>query len=811
MRWYLLLITAILGLGMFFVWRMESGSPVGEKSGFKNLLLVTVDTVRADHIGCYGHSGASTPNLDGMAQRGVVFERCITVAPITLPSHASILTGIYPFNHGARNNGTHFLPEDVPTLAESLSEAGFATGAVVSALVLDSRYGLDQGFDAYDDDLASAEKAPMFMFRETKAADTAQRAIRWLQDRADERWFLWVHFFDPHANYDPPEVFAAKCPDSPYDGEIAYADAGLGEILASLGTRNMLDETLVVMTSDHGESLGEHGETTHAMFIYDATTRVPLIFMHPSLAQRKRVRTVLSSVDIAPTVLDLLDVSGTQGLDGRSVARALVVRDAQPEPVPVYSEAMSPYFNHGWSDLRAIRDDTGRFIRAPRPELYDLVRDGRELNNLYAAETAAPYASSLEDFLPNAEADVRGDDIRSMDPDVRDALAALGYVWSSDEAGDEVPAGERPDPKDMMHVWERSQRANELVRAERYDEAEAALRQILVEDPGNVISRSSLAGILARQERHEEALQLMRETVALPGARTNNWLRLAALERELGLPDWKATLQKAKDFDPRDPMSFVREGDWLQDDGEADGAILAYETALELDGRCSKAWVGIGNTEHRRGNEAEAEAALKRAIETDPVNTEAWYNLGVVMEAVGRVPEAFQAYFKARELEPEHVLTLVNLANLHIKSDRLGEAEALYVEALELEPADFNGNFNLGLHYLRTGRPKEAAVVFARACAEQADKVDAWRYLMVARRRSGELGGALEAATGVLALDPDDMPALLTTAVVGNELGKEGARASLQHALDLDTAAVEARAERDPGLRAALDALRSND
>ncbi len=733
----------------------DAGPTLGAEAGIENVLIVTLDTTRADRIGCYGYEKASTPNLDAMAERGVLAENCITVAPITLPSHASILTGLYPFHHGARNNGTHRLPEEVPTLAETLSSAGFATGAVTSAFVLDSRFGLDQGFDTYDDDLANAEEAPLFMFRETKALDTAKRANRWLEERGDERWFLWMHLFDPHANYEPPEPFASRCED-PYDGEIAYADAGIGEVLETLRKRGELDKTLVIVTADHGESLGEHGESTHSIFLHDATTRVPLILMHPSLVQGKRIEEVVSSVDIVPTVLELLDVGQPAPVDGRSVARAAVLPDEVPERVPSYSESMAPWYNHGWSDLRAVRDEHGRFIEAPRPELYDLTRDPRELHDLCSASPALAdrYATRLDAILPDAEVDMRGDDIRSMDPEVRASLAALGYVWTSSEEGRD-PELVLPDPKDRIHLWEDNQRANELVRLERYDEAEIALRGVLSEDPASAMARSALAGVLLHQERDEEALALLRETVTMPGVRNSVVLRLAAVERDLGLETWRENLQVAKDMDPRDPLPWVEEGDWAQEDGDPETALRAYRAALELDDRCAKAWVGIGNTEHRLGREVEAEAALRRAVEADPIAVAGWYNLGVVLETLERHTEARDAYVRALRLEPDHVLSLVNLGNAYQRAGQAALAETSYRAALANEPDDFNANYNLGVLLLGTERPAAAAEVFARCAALEPEREQAWRQCAVARRASGDSEGASEASHRLARLERD--------------------------------------------------------
>ena len=803
-------VAVLLGGGLLLVWRMGSGPRTGESGGFRNLLLVTIDTVRADHIGCYGYSKGATPNIDQMARQGVMFSRCITVAPITLPSHASILTGLYPQHHGARNNGTHYLPEEVPTLAEQLDGAGFATGAVISSFVLDSRFGLDQGFHAYDDDLSNAEKSPLFMFRETKAYDTADRAIRWLQDRGVERWFLWVHFFDPHANYQAPDVFAAKCPESPYDGEVAYADAGLGQVLEALRRSEELAETLVVLTSDHGESLGEHGESTHSIFVYDATTRVPLVLMHPSLVQGKRVPQVVSSVDITPTLLDLLAVKVKPWFDGRSLKRVMLRPAAQLEPRPVYSEAMTPWYNHGWSDMRAVRDDRGRFIRAPRPELYDLFRDGRELDNLYPANPtlAEPFEGMLDEFLQGTEADVRGDDIRSMDPDAREALAALGYVWSSEDEDKEVPIERRADPKDKVHLWERSQLANDLLRNGQYEEAEIALRAVLAEDPLSVITRSAFATVLIRLAREEEALEFLLESLAIPGVRTSTYLRTAGLERTLGRLEWREHLEQAKQHDPRDPMPCVREGDWAQEDGDPDAAIAAYQTALELDERCASAWVGIGNTEHRRGNDTESEAALRKAVEADPIAFEGWYNLGVVVEATGRPTEAIRNYQKAQALQPNHVLTLVNLGNLFMRADRPGEAETHFRAALAADPDDFVANVNYGLHLMKSGRHGLSIEVFGKASELEPERPEPVLHRMNARYFEGDLQGALTDAERLLTLQPDSLPGLLTAASSQTALGDaEGAAQRLRRALELDRQHVESRAGQDARLREALDVL----
>ncbi|HEX9794328.1 MAG TPA: sulfatase-like hydrolase/transferase [Planctomycetota bacterium] len=532
-RFAVVFLALVLAAAAFGTWKQFQTPARGEKAGIRNLLLVTFDTTRADRIGAYGHVAARTDNLDRLAAEGVLFERAIAPAPITLPSHTSILTGLYPIHHGARNNGTHHVEPEIETLAEMLSKEGFATGAVVSALVLDSRYGLDQDFDHYDDDLSKAKKAPLFLYRETKTDVTSERAIRWIQDRGSERFFLWVHFFDPHANYDPPAELAAQVQIA-YDGEIFHADRGLGNILEALRLRHLLAETLVVMTADHGESLGEHGEMTHSMFVYDATTWVPMIQSHPALAQGKRVRGTVSPVDLVPTTLELLGLRVPKNLDGVSQATVCLDEAAQAGPREVYSESMNPYYNHGWSDTRAVTDDAWRYIRAPEPELYDLFRDRRELNNLHDAQPAqvATMTVALEDFLRAGERNIRGDTMRSMDPETREQLAALGYVWTEHE---EAEAGAAlPDPKNKIAYWERSQAAHELVRKQEFEAAEVALKKVLEEDPHADITQSALVSVLMERGKEDEALDLLRKMAAEPVPSVTNLLRLANLDASQG-------------------------------------------------------------------------------------------------------------------------------------------------------------------------------------------------------------------------------------------------------------------------------------
>ncbi len=794
-----------LGLAGLALWQLVGGA----EPAIRNLLLVTFDTTRADHLGCYGSESASTPHLDQLATEGVLFENCIAVTPITLPSHASILTGLYPFRHGVRNNATHHLPERIPTLAGSLSEAGIETGAVIAAVVLDSRYGLDRGFEHYDDDLSSAAETSAISFKETNAADTTRRALEWLEERGRERWFLWVHLFDPHASYQPPLEFAQRCGGSRYDGEIAYADEHLGLILARLRERGELDDTLVVMTADHGESLGEHGESTHSLFIYDATTRVPLILTHPSLARGRRIEEVVSLVDIVPTVLELLEVPSPGDLDGRSLAHCLLDPAATLEPAPVYSESMAPLYNHGWADLRAVRGDQHRYIRAPRPELYELPVDPGELDNLLpdAPDRSAPLEASLEGMLPEQEEDARGIDIAEVDPELRKSLAALGYTWS-DHDGEGVPAAGRPDPKDRIEAWEKFLLGQKRITEGRPEEAERMLREVLAENPDSAEVSGALVKALIDQDRRREALEVLRVATLSPTVRGRIFMLRAGLEREFGSDAWRECLLQARALEPHDPQSWARQGEYLAEDGDLHGAIEAFEQALEVDGDYVKAWIGLGQARQSQSRLDEAAEAFQRAAEVDPTFWGAPYARGLLAEAREQFDEALRFYQEAKQRDSEQAVVHLRLGDLHTRCGRTAKAEASYLEALRVEPAHLTARYNLGVLYLQAGRREKAAEMLRAACEAREGRVEAWRKLAIACRACEEYQGLRLAAARLLERLPDDYQGLMASATADLKLGQKTAAAqALRRAFAVDPERVKQRAARDPELGALFTEL----
>lgn len=428
------------GVGAFW-WRSlrEPAGPIG-------VVIITLDTTRADRLSVYGFMDAAMPHLDRLAREGVVFDQATSVAPLTLPAHASLFTGLFPPAHGVRDNADGPLSTSHTTLAETLRARGFKTGAFVGSVVLDADRGLAQGFDHYGGVVRTGVSEPSPGQRQRRGDEVVSEAIRWIEGIGDAPFFVWAHLYDPHRPYDPPEPFRSAYAD-PYTAEIAFADAQIGRVLDTLESRRLLDRTIVVVAADHGESLGDHGERDHGIFIYETVVRIPLIIRTPGVAPY-RVADVVRLVDIMPTVLDLLRLPQPT-MDGTSVARLLHGKPLDVE-LDAYSESRYP-LRFGWSPLRAVRAGRHKLIEAPRPELYDLERDPFEERNLY--EERQDLARALARRLTTLGRIRAGGGEHVVDPvpaeDIRQRLASLGYIGSG-ASGLSMHVEDLPDPKDCM-------------------------------------------------------------------------------------------------------------------------------------------------------------------------------------------------------------------------------------------------------------------------------------------------------------------------------------------------------------------------
>src|SRR5713101_4653872 len=476
----------LLGLALLL------GSCRQNKPPRPNILIITVDTLRADRVGCYGYPGGLTPSVDALAKDGVVFERGVAQVPLTFPSHAAIFTGTYPFYNGVRDFTAQPLNDRFRTLAESLKANGYATGAVVSSFVLDRSWGLARGFDSYDDAFAGQE----FLERnlglvERRAEESVNHAIGWLEAHSNQPFFLWLHLYDPHSPYNPPEPFRTQYAKQLYEGEIAYTDSQLGRLFAWLkqAPNNLYDNTLIVFLSDHGESLGEHGEKEHGFFIYDSTVRVPLVVKPPRSAGLKpqRVATTVETVQVGPTVLDLVGAQDSiqSQFQAESLVPLMTGNPHAPER-PAYSEAFYPANSFGWSPLRSMQTSRYHYIEAPKQELYDHAADPTEAKNI--ADKNASIATNLRTQLtqllstypPPATGSGASATGASAGPEDLDKLRSLGYVAYRAPAAQDTKSA---DPKDKLLVFQDVLRATDQIQLGHFAAARTLLAALQRKEP----------------------------------------------------------------------------------------------------------------------------------------------------------------------------------------------------------------------------------------------------------------------------------------------------------------------------------------
>jgi arylsulfatase A-like enzyme len=470
----------------------------------RDILLVSIDTLRADRVGAYGKPDAGTPVLDGLAARGLRFADAMAPSPITLPSHASLFTGLEPLRHRVRHNGLHALSAEIETLAEQLASGGFRTGAFVGSVVLAERYGLARGFERYTAP-SYRQKSGLLFLGERPADEVNLDALAWLDSIGDAPFFLFVHYMEPHAPRRPPEPERTRFAGDPYQAEIAATDRAFGALLEGLGARGRLDETLVVVVADHGESRSEHGEISHGIFLYQSTLHVPMIAAGPGVMPGRVEPAPVGLVDVAPTLLDAAGLPPAATTDGVSLWPVLTGAAAAPER-SLYAESFVTRFDYGWSELRAIRRGAEKYVSAPRPELYRLDEDPGELINRAGedSDAASALAAELAGRIARAgDGAARPDPVR-LDHDDRSALAALGYLPGafSEEGG----AG-LPDPKDLIADAAELERAARLQAAGRVSDAIAALRRLVDENPGFLEARVRLILLLLSDSRHEDALE----------------------------------------------------------------------------------------------------------------------------------------------------------------------------------------------------------------------------------------------------------------------------------------------------------------
>jgi arylsulfatase A-like enzyme/Flp pilus assembly protein TadD len=685
-------LIAFLAVAIAAWWWVEDPSQIGFiRQQDQNVLLVTIDTLRADALGCYG--GAATPAIDALASRGVRYDFAHAHAVVTLPSHASILTGLYPFQHGIRDNSGFRLDPATPTVATAMKKAGFATAAFVGAFPLDARFGLSSGFDVYDDSYADAGRSVEFAIPERKAEEVVGAARAWISTQRG-RWFTWIHVFDPHAPYEPPSPFDKEFASNPYWGEVAYTDRALSPLLRDLDAQPR--GTIVIVTADHGEAMGDHNEVTHGLFAYEATLRVPLIVSQlgggaaksaPAAAGRGEVSTLAARhVDLAPTILDLVRVDAPSGLAGRSLVGpdGRAVRPDRDDERTSYFEAMSASLNRGWAPLSGVLAGREKLIALPLPELYDLHTDPREATNLI--DTRGERRRALEARLNAFGAS--NSPLRRLDesPDALARLRALGYVSGSAPRKDRYT--EADDPKRLIDLDRMIHEGVELYQRGLPSQAEQVYASLLQRRPDMALAYKHLAALQWETGRPADAVQTLERALQAGAADVGMRAQLGIYLAESGDPGKAIPLLEIPDMSDPDALNAL--GIAYARGGRLGDALRTFEKVLSADPGNTMALENIGSTRLSMRDTAGARAALLRASELNPRSARAQVGLGAVEMAAGNRDAAFAHWRRAVELDPSDLEALYNLATGLAAAGRRGEARP-YAEAFirQAPPARF--------------------------------------------------------------------------------------------------------------------------
>lgn len=722
-------------------------------------------------MGAYGASNVETPAFDRIARDGVLFEQAMTSAPLTLPAHASIFSGQWPPAHGLRDNGGFFLSQDAVTLAETLRDRGFRTGAFVGAFVLDSKWGLDQGFEQYVDDfdLSTTRGRGMSMGSVQRRADqVVDLALPWLEKVREQRFFAWLHFYDAHTPYSPPEPYATRYSERRYDGEIAFADAQLGRLISFLESRKLLQRTVVLVVGDHGESLGDHQEAAHGFFIYESATRVPFVIRAPfDRTRERRVGDLVRTVDIVPTTLALLGLeTPPAAMSGVSLV-PLMTGDRAELGLDGYAEAMYPLHHYGWSPLRALRDGRYKLIDAPRPELYDLEQDPSELRNVFDERVA--LGSRMQTALRELEARLTNTASRSaptpdVDPEVRERLAALGYVGTF-VASAASPRSNRPDPKDKIQLFNLMTTARDRASdapGDSFDEVVGLLRKVVAEDPEVIDAWFNLGNEYFKKGRFEEAIRHFKRALALKPDYDLALINMANSYRGLGQDD--AALAGYEHYlrvDPKNAWVQYQVGEIYLDRGDLQNAEARFTEALKIDSNVAAARNALGVIAYKRGDLTSAENHIRQALRDKPDVRLAHFNLGLVAEAKGDNAEAVREYTRELERHDTAFRAAFNLARIHQRQGRPADALTWFERAVAINPKFAEGHFYLAKAQLDANQPDAAFATAEKGLLlDRRSRVAAMAYFVMAdvyaRRqqiahaeRAFSQGRALEAALGV--------------------------------------------------------------
>lgn len=767
---FALILLAIL----LVAWTLAKKPPRAEVSsivrGPRSVLLVTVDTTRPDHLSPYG-ADIETPTMESLAQEGTLFDHAYAVAPITLVAHTAINTGLLPPQSGVRNNGIHYLKPEITTLAERLVRKGYRTAAFISGAVLNHRYGLNQGFEVYDDQLAPGHQKGRRMVPDRPAGATVKAAAQYLDElKDDEQFFVWVHFYDPHAAYNPPPPFRDSYRDRLYDGEIAYMDSQLGRLL---GHRAIVarKDLAVIMVGDHGESLGEHGEQTHAILAYNSTLHVPLLMKIPGGPEGGRIQAPVSQIDLFPTILDLLGLEVEGDRRGLSL---LPLLEGSPFPSrrPIYAETYLPFYTYGWAKLRVLIEGRWKFIDGPGPELYDLKRDPRELSNLDHKEPGMAHdlardLRELEESVGNTEKEQQ----LALDSEAIANLRSLGYLGGG---GSTAPEASRPNPRDVIGLHVDLENARRLLDSRLYRAAEERLKRLLDRDRNNVEGMAELVNALLGQSKLDDARTWAERALKLDPSDTMLHMELATVEQRAGNREKALNIvRRIREMDPHFVPAGLQEAGILRRLGRGAEAQAVLEKALRTwpdDPRVGVAyaqWVEIP-----QGAVKPAENRLRASLEEDPSLVNGYLVLGTMLERQNRLDEAGTLYREGLGVVPDDANLHAQLGLLLARTGGGPEAEAHLREALRLADGPRSDvRLALGSLLSDTGRFKEAMAQYDAILEGDPGNPAARNNQAIALFSSGRGAEALQILRDLVQQHPRYADAHNNLAAIANDLG----------------------------------------
>ena len=652
-----------------------------------NVILITIDTVRADHVGCYGDKDIHTPTLDALAHDGIVFDRAISQVPLTWPSHAVILTGTYPFQNGVQDFTGTPLDKKFRSVAQAFQQHGYATGAVVSAFVLDRSWGLARGFDFYDDAFSPEQFATRDIgLVERRAGESVDRALTWLKKHSQHQFFFWLHLYDPHSPYDPPEPFRSQYQGHPYDGEIAYADHELARVITWLKAAQLYNSSLIVFLSDHGESLREHGEQEHGFFVYNSTTHIPLIVKPPagSGVQHGRVARPVETIAVAPTLLRLARIHDeiekqfpSHGLFGPAA-------EAADES---YSETFYPFSSFGWSPLHALETSHYHYIDAPEAELYDVTADPEEKSNLAQQQPAvvAVFKEKLKTRLQNHPFSPTQEAVAQLSPDALEKLRSLGYAAYRSPLSAEALASGLPDPKSKLWEFNAILKAEDALQAGNVARAEEILSPIQEQDPKMYVIPFLLGEAALRNQNWAHAAEQLQRCMELnpnfDNAMTGLSRALAKLGRVDEAKDW---LKKATVSNPQNYRAWYELG-LLESETDPAAAEASYQKAVEIQPNYSPGQRELGMLLFNQKNYAAAVPRLEKAIALGLEDAQIYNFLGICYNQTHQLQKSIRSHQAALKLDPKLAEAHLNLAYDYQLLHEPKTAREEYQQACSLE------------------------------------------------------------------------------------------------------------------------------